>query len=254
MYFQRHPLPCPDHAPALLGCSYPSSLAKRRGEGQRGVRCCCIFLARKDALCKGCSLPACIHLLQEQLLASSRRAPLCADSQWSLCRGVGVLQRRGEQRGRGLEPSKSGHVFFFWTNSLFSENSLVGQPAPSVKPCQMWQRDSAKKRRKKRKNETAWKKSILRAAFSKQTFRVFLSELYFLLTFSWLITFKGLKYSGYLTRCLRVGNMFVPGQGPMGKALFGACLVTVTTWLHPGRDSALLPVPWCQWCSSCSSS
>lgn len=182
---------------------------------------------------QGCSLPACIHLLQEQLLASPRRAPLCADSHWSLCRGVGVLQHRGEQRGRGLEPSKSGHVFFVWTNSLFSENSLVGQPAPSVKPCQMWQRVSAKKRRKKRKNETAWKKSILRAAFSKQIFRVFLSELYFLLTFSWLITFKGLRYSGYLTPCLCLGSIFVPGQGPIGKALLDARLVTVTTWLHP---------------------
>lgn len=51
------PLACPEHAPALRGCSYPSSLTKRRGEGQRGVRCCCIFLACRDALCRDALCP-----------------------------------------------------------------------------------------------------------------------------------------------------------------------------------------------------
>lgn len=57
--------------PTLAGCNSPSSLAKWRGKVQQGVRCCCIFLAEEDALCKGCSLPACTHLLKEQLLAHS---------------------------------------------------------------------------------------------------------------------------------------------------------------------------------------
>lgn len=84
--------------PALAGCNSPSSLAKWRGKVQQGVRCCCIFLAEEDALCKGCSLPACTHLLKEQLLAHSGRALLRAASCWSFCRGVGELTAAAARR------------------------------------------------------------------------------------------------------------------------------------------------------------
>lgn len=97
------------------------------------------------------------------------------------------LQQPGEQRGRGLEPGKSGHVFFFWTNCLFSANSVVGRAAPSVKPCQMWWRDGAKKERKKRENEKAWKRSSLKITLQNKQFRAFFPNYVFLLTFACLI-------------------------------------------------------------------
>lgn len=90
---------------------------------QKGVGCCWRLprLTAEDALCRRCSLQEMLfaHLHPSADGGSSSLAPEEFSSTWALTGAPAMgwakrrLQRQGEQRGRGLEPSKSGHVFFF---------------------------------------------------------------------------------------------------------------------------------------------
>lgn len=111
--------------------------------------------------------------------------------------------------GEGWSRANLGMFSSFWTNSLFSENSLVGRPAPSVKLLPNLVKSFSQEREKEKEKLKSLENVHFQNHFSKQTFQVFLSKLHFLLTFACLIIYliKGLgggdlKYLGYLTCCL----------------------------------------------------
>lgn len=123
---------------APLGANIlPPSHREMESTGRHQVLLCHPLLVAEDAHWKGWALqgmllvrdaPGPLHASPEEGTTPHlpQEPPSCRPRASAVGWASQRLQRQEEQRGRGLEPRKSGHVFFLWTNSLFSEKFSCG--------------------------------------------------------------------------------------------------------------------------------
>lgn len=142
---QQRPRELAQQGKSPIGCKYPSSFP------QGGIRCCCVihcswqkmFIGR-DGPCRRCSwlgmpLARCMPLLRREPLLTSPRSlppavlePLPWGGRANGCRG------RKSSVGEGWNLENLGMFSSFGQIAYSLKNSVVGRPAPSVKPCQTW--------------------------------------------------------------------------------------------------------------------